>query len=202
MSNQQHDEVWLPLPGYKGLYEISHLGRVRSLHVRFKEPRLCAQGNDGTGYKMVSLSKEGRRTAKTVHRLVCRAFHGEPDMLHNEAAHLDGDRTNNHASNRGGAAKSRTTLIRDFTALIRRVSDIPERNSPKRPRTSRSKGLRPGRRARRWLTRLLSLEVRSKIFGSARNGVISEALRRPMLLPSTQGAPETVNSGRRTTTLS
>ncbi len=99
MRQDQHEEVWLPLPEYEGLYEISHFGRVRSLHPRFKGPRLCAQGNDGTGYKMVSLSKDGRRTAKTVHRLVCRAFHGEPGILHNEAAHLDGVRTNNHASN-------------------------------------------------------------------------------------------------------
>lgn len=99
MSDQQQEEVWLPLPGYEGLYEISHLGRVRSLHARFKEPRICAQGNDGTGYKTVSLSKDRKRTPKTVHRLVCRAFHGEPDILHKEAAHLDGNRTNNHASN-------------------------------------------------------------------------------------------------------
>ena len=47
----------------------------------------------------MSLSKDGRRTSKTVHRLVCRAFHGEPGTLHNEAAHLDGDRTKNRASN-------------------------------------------------------------------------------------------------------
>ncbi len=92
-------EVWLPLPDYEGLYEVSHLGRVRSLHKRFAAPRLCAQGDDGTGYRMVSLSRDGRRTAKTVHRLVCRAFHGEPNALQNEAAHLDGNKTNNRASN-------------------------------------------------------------------------------------------------------
>lgn len=93
------EEAWLPLPDYEGLYEVSHLGRVRSLHSRFPEPHICAQGTDGTGYPIVSLSKDGKRTAKTVHRLVCRAFHGEPGPLLNEAAHLDGDRTNNRASN-------------------------------------------------------------------------------------------------------
>ncbi len=92
-------EVWLPVPGYEGLYEVSNLGRVRSLHARFRTPRLCAQGTDGTGYPTVSLSKDGKRTAKTVHRLVCRAFHGEPNALQNEAAHLDGDRTNGRADN-------------------------------------------------------------------------------------------------------
>lgn len=93
------EEVWLPLPDFEGLYEVSHLGRVRSLHSRFASPRVCAQGDDGTGYRMVSLSKNGKRTARTVHRLVCRAFHGEPNPLQNEAAHLDGNRTNNRASN-------------------------------------------------------------------------------------------------------
>ena len=92
-------EVWLPVPGYEGLYEVSHLGRVRSLHARFRSPRRCAQGDDGTGYPTVGLSKNGKRTTKTVHRLVCRAFHGEPNALQNEAAHLDGDRTNCRASN-------------------------------------------------------------------------------------------------------
>lgn len=92
-------EVWVPVPGYEGLYEISHFGRVRSLHARFPSPRLCAQGNDSTGYPTVALSREGKRTTKTVHRLVCRAFHGEPNGLQNEAAHLDGDRTNCNASN-------------------------------------------------------------------------------------------------------
>lgn len=93
------NEVWVPLPDYEGLYEVSHLGRVRSLHPRHPEPRLIAFGTDGTGYVTVSLSKAGQRTTKTLHRLVCRAFHGEPGPLHREAAHLDGKKANCRASN-------------------------------------------------------------------------------------------------------
>jgi hypothetical protein len=93
-------EEWRPLPDYEGLYEVSNLGRVRSLHERHKEPRLCFIGTDSCGYLTVGLNRAGKRTTRTVHRLVCRAFHGEqPNPLHNEVGHLDGNRTNARADN-------------------------------------------------------------------------------------------------------
>ena len=49
---------------------------------------------------MVPLTKNGRRTCKTVHRLVALAFHGDKrNALHCEVAHLDNDRTNARADN-------------------------------------------------------------------------------------------------------
>jgi hypothetical protein len=90
-------EIWRPMPDYGGLYEVSSLGRVRSLY--FDPPRPCKLGVDSDRYSTVAVTKEGRRTTKTVHRLVCRAFHGEPSALHNEAAHLDGNRANPRADN-------------------------------------------------------------------------------------------------------
>jgi hypothetical protein len=90
-------ECWLPCPDFEGLYEVSSLGRVRSLY--FDPPRVIAQGVDRTDYPTVALSKDRFRTTKTVHRLVCRAFHGEPRAPHREAAHLDGVRTNCRADN-------------------------------------------------------------------------------------------------------
>lgn len=91
-------EIWLPAPGYAGLYEISNLGRVRSLYSA--PPRLLALSTDQSGYLMVQMNRNGKRKPHTVHRLVCRAFHGEPpDAVQCEAAHLDGDRSNAQASN-------------------------------------------------------------------------------------------------------
>lgn len=90
-------EQWRQLPDYEGAYEVSSLGRIRSLY--FVPPRICKLGCDSNGYSTVALSKDGRRTTKTVHRLVCRAFHGEPYLIWNEAAHLDGDRANPSADN-------------------------------------------------------------------------------------------------------
>lgn len=91
------EEIWRPCPDFVGLYEVSNLGRVRSLYS--KPPLVIAQATDRTDYPMVALSRDGRRTSRTVHRLVCRAFHGEPFSIWNEAAHLDGDRANARADN-------------------------------------------------------------------------------------------------------
>lgn len=101
------EEVWLPAPGYEGRYELSSFGRVRSLprvEVSTKGRRVVrggflSPGRNKDGYLVISLASEGKRRTMTLHRLVCRAFHGEPTILHREAAHLDGSRTNARASN-------------------------------------------------------------------------------------------------------
>lgn len=98
-------ERWLPMPDYEGLYEVSDLGRVRSLHARFASPRPVKVLIGTDGYLVVMLSKDGKRTPKRLHRLVCRAFHGESGPLKVEAAHLDGNRQNPRADNLKWATK-------------------------------------------------------------------------------------------------
>lgn len=51
------------------------------------------------GYLSVTLSHENRRVTKTVHRLVCMAFHGEPASPSLQVRHLDGDPSNNAPEN-------------------------------------------------------------------------------------------------------
>lgn len=87
-------EEWRACPDYEGLYEVSSMGRVRN-----RRGAILALHPDRTGYPFVGLTRDGRRTSRTVHRLVCRAFHGEPRAPHREAAHLDGDRSNCGADN-------------------------------------------------------------------------------------------------------
>jgi hypothetical protein len=95
-------EEWRPCPDFEHWYEVSSFGRVRS-HARGS--RVLFQGRDSSGYPTVAMNKGGRRSTKTVHRLVCRAFHGEPIGDSNEAAHLDGNRTNPRADNLAWATK-------------------------------------------------------------------------------------------------
>lgn len=90
-------EEWRPVPDYDGLYEVSNFGRVRSMY--WSPPRLLALTTDQSGYLVVQMNRKGRRRPYTVHRLVCRAFHGSGDPLHNEAGHLDGNRRNARADN-------------------------------------------------------------------------------------------------------
>lgn len=84
------DERWAPFPNYEGLYEVSDLGRVRSLdrmglgrngHPRLFKGRIltpCA-GNSGRGYLQVTLRRvSGPPRSVVVHRAVLLAFLGQP----------------------------------------------------------------------------------------------------------------------------
>ena len=89
-------EVWRPVAGFTG-YAVSNRGRVRSFH---RGGRVLKTAPDGDGYPMLPLVGCDRRKSVNVHRLVATAFRSsERNALHNEVAHLDGDRTNCHASN-------------------------------------------------------------------------------------------------------
>src|SRR5205809_898070 len=83
-------EKWLPVPGFDQ-YEISDLGRVRSL---YRAPRILNPAMTN-GYHRLNL---GRARLVYVHQLVAQVFIGPcPDGQ--EVRHLDGCRTNNQASN-------------------------------------------------------------------------------------------------------
>jgi hypothetical protein len=99
------DESWLPIKGYEGCYEVSNLGRVRSLRFVNRmvnklrdEPLILKPIKHNLGYLRVSLGKSGRHKQFLVQGLVLEAFVG-PRPLKHEAAHLDGSRDNNVLSN-------------------------------------------------------------------------------------------------------
>ncbi len=112
------EERWKDITGYEGLYQVSNLGRVKSLPrkipgrnqfgasfmVTTKEkimhPSQVGRGwKEGAGYlsvNLTSLAKKNRR--KNVHRLVAEAFIPNPDGKP-EVNHKDGDKQNNHIDN-------------------------------------------------------------------------------------------------------
>lgn len=98
-------EIWKPIEGYEGLYEISNLGRVKSIqyfnHVNNKSyPRnkiLKPLPND-RGYHRVDLSKFGRSKRYRIHRLVAEAFIPNPNNFP-EINHIDGNKQNNSINN-------------------------------------------------------------------------------------------------------
>ncbi len=111
-------EIWKPVPDYDGLYEVSDLGRVRSLHC---EPARILIGRvDRYGYHTVLLSKSGCERRFKVHRLVCVAFNGPAPSSLYEVAHGDGYKVNNKADNLRWAtqAENREDSIRHGTFRI------------------------------------------------------------------------------------
>ena len=101
------NEEWREVAGYVGLYEVSDVGRVRSLERLVKQkgraPRLfpgivLSQSNHSTGYKQLALSKEGVVTGYLAHRIVAAAFCDNPLGM-NEVNHIDTNKANNAPAN-------------------------------------------------------------------------------------------------------
>lgn len=64
-------QIWKDIEGYKGLYQVSNTGRVRSLnYLHTGKTKVMKQGKDKLGYKSVFLCKDGKNKGYLVHRLV------------------------------------------------------------------------------------------------------------------------------------
>lgn len=98
-----NNEVWKPVVGYEGFYEVSNYGRVRSYYVRGHtktrtEPRILRPGNV-RGYQQVLLRKNCASKSGLVHRLVAEAFLGAPPSPEHQVNHKDLNKANNVPDN-------------------------------------------------------------------------------------------------------
>lgn len=92
---KSNNELWKPISGYEGYYEVSNFGKVKSLSrvvkavshnkiITRKTPEKCLKpiltGKDNA-YLTVTLCKEGKCKPILLHRLVAEAFLPNPDNL-------------------------------------------------------------------------------------------------------------------------
>ena len=71
----QEKENFRSVRGYEGLYEVSDLGRVKSLKRKgCKNDRILKGSPNRDGYLMLNLYKDGKRKLRTIHQLVAIAF--------------------------------------------------------------------------------------------------------------------------------
>lgn len=87
-------EEWKDIKDYEGLYQVSNLGRVKTLKgntIRIGTPT-------HENYLRLKLYKNGKYKNKNVHRLVAEAFIQNPDNK-TQVNHIDEDKTNNVVSN-------------------------------------------------------------------------------------------------------
>jgi len=105
----KNKEIWRDVKGFEGLYQVSDKGRVKSLERTFIDKigrkrtilgRILKPGITPSGYLQVHLFDSSRGVEKwfLVHRLVCGAFHQNPE---NKPCvnHIDENKANNAASN-------------------------------------------------------------------------------------------------------
>lgn len=101
-------EIFVPIKGYEGLYEVSNHGNVKTLAkvmdmplghgVKVFPEKIMSKVKTKTGYERVKLSNNGSKKLVSVHRLVAMAFLPNPE---NKATvnHKDGNKSNNHVDN-------------------------------------------------------------------------------------------------------
>lgn len=92
------NEDWLDIRGYEGLYQVSNLGRVKSLGrliprkggaYRKSKTKILWQKLKKNGYLEVMLLKNGQKKIFLTHRIVAFAFLGEPHGIRNVVNHKD-----------------------------------------------------------------------------------------------------------------
>lgn len=102
-------EQFKPIKGYEGRYEVSNLGRVKSLSQTWityrggkqsKGETILAQAKDGFGYLVVCLRNSNSTRTTRIHHLVWDHFGDKPRngrVL--QVDHIDNNKQNNHIDN-------------------------------------------------------------------------------------------------------
>lgn len=106
MSDNNYKETWKPVLNFETHYQVSNLGRVRSLPRRVRlhsghrtsPGKMLKPGSQLSGHQFVNLSRDGVAKTYLVHTLVLEAFvsHRPQGM---EVCHNDGNPRNNKLSN-------------------------------------------------------------------------------------------------------
>lgn len=90
-------EIWKDVVGYEGLYQVSNLGRVKSLY--FNKSKILKISIGTSGYSFVNLYKDKKPYPSMIHRLVYEAFYGVRSCRRMVIDHIDNNKQNNVLEN-------------------------------------------------------------------------------------------------------
>ena len=92
------EEIWKPVLGYEGLYEVSNFGRVKSIFYKRQGKEIILKPCFARDYLTVMLCKNKTKKHHSLHRLVWEAFTGPiPEGM--QVNHINEDKTDNRLEN-------------------------------------------------------------------------------------------------------
>lgn len=93
-------EIWKPVVGYEGIYEVSNTGLVRRVYRYGRRwEHLCKPKLTHDGYYETTLIYQYKAKYIRTHRIVAMAFLGVPEDKSLEVNHKDGNKLNNNVDN-------------------------------------------------------------------------------------------------------
>lgn len=123
-------EIWKDIKDYEEMYQISDLGRVKSLariikhqNRHYRKDKILKTSIDNHGYLQVNLCKNGKVKRFHVHRLVAQAFIPNPENKP-QVNHIDGDRSN--------PRKTNLEWVTDRENKLHAYANIPRKSTKKR----------------------------------------------------------------------
>lgn len=99
-ESEMENEIWVPVNGYDGLYEVSNMGRVASLPTFYKQRKILKPWKI-KGYEYVGLTKNKQVKRRRVHVIVMESFTDYKSVNGSNITidHIDGNRSNNKLEN-------------------------------------------------------------------------------------------------------
>lgn len=131
LENLENEE-WLPVVGYEGLYEVSNMGRIKSLgNNKSRKEKILKQIKFKSGYLRVGLSINKTHKLYQVHRLVANAFIPNPNN-YTTVNHKNEIKTDNRVENlewmnmkqqvNYGTCIQRRVASRDYKSIAEKLS--------------------------------------------------------------------------------
>ena len=163
-------EIWRDIKGYEGLYQVSNLGRIKSLekiiNANFKygnthnyKEKILKPFKETRGYLKVRLYKNGVAKNYKVHRLVANAFLGENNLTVN---HIDKNKENNklenleYMTNKNNTRYSQAKKVKGKNVLtgeeliFEAMNDVTKKGFNQRHVSSCCRGLRKTHKGYTW----------------------------------------------------
>ena len=115
-------EIWKDIKDFEGNYQVSNLGRIRSIRTSqgtYRE-RIKKTSISNAGYEQVNLFKNNESFTKMVHRLVAESFITNP-LNKRTVNHINGIKTDNTSTNLEWNTHSENLIHASNTGLIDKI---------------------------------------------------------------------------------